>query len=166
MNVQFGPRGRLMIDDARIKFPNFAGAKKIYNDEGKRNFLVVIPDQEMADALMDKGWNVSIKPAREEGDTPYMHLKVNVSYRYGGPKVYLVSGDKITTLDEDTISMLDRIDISSVDMDIIPSKWSRPDGSSGQSAYLQAMRVYQEVDRFASSFNSPAFGEDDGYPFE
>lgn len=168
MNVHIGPRGTLQIDGAKIVFRNFAGAASVYNKKGDRNFAVIIPDQEIADSLIEQGWNVKIKPPREEGDTPFMYMSVKVNFNGRGPRVYLVSDRNTTVLDENNVACLDRIDIASVDMDIRPYDWERPDGASGRSAYLQAIRVYQEVDRFASSFNSqPGFGgEDDGYPFE
>jgi hypothetical protein len=150
------PNGYLEINDARIIWKNFAGRGDRFNREGDRNFHLVIPDQETCDALLNDrnefgdSWNVKIKPAREEGDAPFMHMLVKVKFNGRGPNVYLVSGNKQVALNEDTIKCLDDIDILSVDMDIRPYDDKLPNGNSFRTAYLSAMRVYQRVDRFAA----------------
>ena len=151
MNLTFAPRGILQIDDARIIYRNFSGEPSKYNREGDRNFSVVIPDEEMADSLVAEGWNVKVKPPREEGDTPFMTLPVKVKFNDRGPVIYLVSGRKKFKLDEESVSMLDNIDILSVDLDIRPYDWD-VNGKQGRSAYLQSICVTQEVDRFSDDF--------------
>ena len=156
MNITFAPRGILQIDDARIVHRNFAGAPSKFNREGDRNFSVVIPDEATADKLMNDvneygvGWNVKIKPARDEGDKPFMNLKVKVAFNGRGPNIYLVSGNKQVQLNEDTVKCLDYIDIVSCDMDIRPFDGEMPNGQTFRTAYLSAMRVHQRVDRFAA----------------
>ena len=150
------PNGYLEINEARIIWPNFSGRGDRFNREGDRNFHLVIPDQEICDALLnDKneygdGWNVKIKAPREEGDTPFMHMPVKVKFNQRGPNIYLVSGNKQVALNEDTVKCLDYIDIVSCDMDIRPYDDTLTNGSSFRTAYLSAMRVYQRVDRFAN----------------
>lgn len=152
MELVFGPRGILQIDDARIIYRNFSGAPSKYNREGDRNFAVIIPNEEMADALVKEGWNVKIKPPREEGDDPFMFLPVKVKFNDRGPIVRLMSGRNKRILKEDTISILDNVDILKVDMDIRPYDWD-VNGKSGRTAYLQSICVTQEVDRFADRFD-------------
>ncbi len=152
MNVTFAPRGILQIDDARIIYRNFSGIGSKFNREGDRNFAVIISNQEIADALIAEGWNVKIKPAREEGDSPFMYLPVKVKFNDRGPIVYLKTGKAMNKLDEESISCLDNVDILSVDMDIRPYDWE-VNGKAGRSAYLQSICVTQEVDRFADRFN-------------
>ena len=157
MNLTFAPRNTLQIDDARIIFRNFRGEGGRFNKEGDRNFAVVIPNQEMAESLLNDmnqygaGWNVKIKAPREEGDDPFIYLPVKVKFNNRGPVIYLESGSNRIRLTEDTISMLDEIDILSVDMDIRPYD-DEINGKPFRSAYLQSMLVRQEIDRFAARF--------------
>ena len=159
MNVVFAPRGILQIDDARIIYRNFSGVGSKFNREGDRNFAVYIPDEDIAEELKERGWNVKIKPPREDGDDPFMFLPVKIKFNDRGPSVYLVTGNKKTPLNENTVSCLDDIDILSVDLDIRPYDWEVND-KTGRTAYLQSIWVTQEVDRFASRMM------DDEYPEE
>ena len=151
MKITFAPRNILQIDDARIIYRNFAGEVSQFNRAGDRNFSVLIEDEQIANELRDHGWNVKIKQAREEGDTPFMHLPVKVKFNDRGPSVYLVSGSNRVKLDEETIGMLDSIDILGVDLDIRPFDWE-VNGKAGRAAYLQSICVTQDIDRFAQRF--------------
>ena len=154
MKINFATRGVVQIDDARIIYRNFAGAPSKFNREGDRNFAVVIEDQDIAEALTEKGWNVKIKPPREEGDEPFMFLPVKVKFNDRGPKVYLqnsLGGRNRVTLDEDTVGILDNVDITNVDLDIRPDDGD-VQGKTGRTAYLQSICVTQEVDRFLDRY--------------
>lgn len=151
MKITFAPRGILQIDEANIIFRNFSGAPSKFNREGDRNFAVRIFDPELADALIAEGWNVKIRPPREDGDEPYMYLPVKIKFNDRGPNVYLMSGKARNKLTEDTIGCLDDIDIANVDLDIRPYDWE-VSGKNGRAAYLQSMEVTQEVDRFAERY--------------
>lgn len=151
MELVFAPRGILQIDDARIMFRNFRGEGDRFNREGDRNFVLIIPNEEIADALAKEGWNVKIKDPREEGDSPFMYLPVKVKFNDRGPQVYLITGNRRNRLDEESVSMLDDIDISSVSMDLRPYDWE-VNGKTGRTAYLQSIEVVQEIDRFAARY--------------
>jgi hypothetical protein len=159
MRITYAPRDILQIDDARIIYRNFAGRGDKYNREGDRNFAVLIPDEKLADELVERGWNVKIKPPREDGDTPFMFLPVKIKFNDRGPNVYLKTGDAQNRLDEESVSILDNIDIISVDLDIRPYDWS-VNGKDGRTAYLQAIRVTQDVDRFADRYASEEYPEE------
>ena len=148
MRITYAPRDILQIDDARIIYRNFAGRGDKYNREGDRNFAVLIPDEEIADELTRRGWNVKVKPPREEGDTPFMYLPVKVKFNDRGPSVYLRTGRVQNRLEEEDIGRLDRLDIIGVDLDIRPYDWE-VNGKTGRTAYLQSICVTQDVDRFA-----------------
>ena len=200
MEITFAPKDILQIDDARIVFRNFQGEASKYNNEGNRNFALVIPnrdltnyevdsflqayrDSDMVDtdegpvlsyegneiitieeALTALGWNVKIRPPRDEDDDPFMYLQVKVKFNDRGPNVYLHTGANRNKLDEETIGCLDVIDIVSVDMDIRPYDWviqeGTPNEKSGRTAYLQSMRVVQEVDRFAEQYAEEEYPEE------
>ena len=152
MNITFAPRGILQIDDAIIIFRNFSGVGSKFNREGDRNFAVIIPNQEIADALIEEGWKVKIKPPREDGDDPFMYLPVKIKFNDRGPNVYLKTGDAMNKLDEESIGCLDDVDILSADMDIRPYDWE-VNGKTGRSAYLQSIRITQRInDRFAEEY--------------
>ena len=80
-----------------------------------------------------------------------MYLPVKIKFNDRGPMAYLQSGRAMRKLDEESIAMLDDIDILSVDLDIRPYDWE-VQGKTGRTAYLQSIKVTQEIDRFAASF--------------
>jgi len=154
MNLTFAPRGILQIDGARIIFRNFKGEGSTYNREGDRNFAIVIETEEQYDALLKDlnkfgdCWNVKKKAPKEEGDEPFMYLSVKAKFNENGPAIYLVSGKARTKLTEHSIAILDDIDIASVSLDIRPYD-AEVSGKTYRAAYLKAMEITQEVDRFA-----------------
>ena len=150
MKINFAARGVVQIDDARIIYRNFAGEATKFNREGDRNFAVVIPDQETADALIEQGWNVKVK-RRGEDEDPFMFLPVKIKFNDRGPVVYLRTGTRRNRLDEESICCIDDIDIESVDLDIRPYDWD-VNGKQGRTAYLQGAEIYQRLDRFTARF--------------
>ena len=171
MHVIINPRGTLQIDDARITFKNFSGRGDDFNQEGDRNFCLVIGGgtldngrevrhlsaQEMAEALMNEtskygdGWNIKIKPPFEDGAEPFAYLKVKVSTRRM-PAVYVESAGRTRRLMEpEELDMLDRIAIRCVNLDIRPYD-DVMRGRSFRSAYLDCLEVFQEIDRFTARY--------------
>lgn len=182
MDVTINPRGVLQINNARIIFKNFEGRATDFNEEGRRNFSLIISGgefddgrpgskpvmlsaEEMAQALMAEvneygdGWNIKIKPPYEDGEEPFMHMKVNVSTRRGCPPIFVNSAGNVRRLDEDTIGMIDHIAIRSVDLDIRPYD-DKKGGRSFRSAYLESMNVIQEIDRFTARYAEEEFPEE------
>ena len=153
MRITFAPKGIIQIDDARIIYRNFSGASSKFNREGDRNFAVVIDDEDVKDALIKEGWNVKIKPPRDDDDAPFMYLPVKIKFSEYGPKAYLnVGRPKPVPLDEESISMLDNIDIETVELDVRPYDWEI-NGKTGRTAYLQSIHVTQRIDRFAARYS-------------
>lgn len=150
MKIDF-VRGVVQIEDARIIYRNFAGIGSKFNREGDRNFAVIIPDEDAANILRENGYVVKIKPPRDEDESPFMYLPVKIKFNNRGPSAYVVSGNSVTRLNEDTIGMIDEIDISSVNMDLRPYDWEI-NGQTGRTAYLQAIEVIQNIDRFGARY--------------
>lgn len=150
--MKINTRGEILeIEDARIIYRNFSGVGSKFNREGDRNFSVVIPNQEIADQLIEQGWNVKIKDPRDGYEDPFMTLQVKVKFNGKGPAAYIKSGNSLTKLNEDTIDMLDDIDIASVSMDLRPYDWN-VNGKEGRTAYLHAINVIQNIDRFGAMY--------------
>ena len=151
MQVKFR-KDILEIEDARIIYRNFEGVASKFNREGDRNFEVIVQNDEIKDILVEAGWNVKIKPPRDEDDTPFMFIPVKVKFNNRGPAAYLRSGETVTRLNEETIGILDEIDIQSVSMDLRPYDWD-VNGKTGRTAYLQAINVIQNIDRFGDMYS-------------
>ena len=166
MNLAITNRGIVQIDGARIIFRNFSGRGTQYNREGDRNFCVVIDDEDIANRLIEEGFNVKIRQPREEGEEPFMYMKVNVKYHPKGseyerlnPVACLITGRNRNMLDEESICCLDSIDIENVDLDLSGSNWN-VQGRSGRSAYLSKIYVTQELDRFATRYAEDEFPQE------
>lgn len=160
MNIVYAPRNILQIDDARIIYRNFAGRGDKYNREGDRNFALLITEEADAKELIERGWNVKVKPPKEDGDTQFMYLPVKVKFNDRGPSAYLYSGQSKNQLNENTIGMIDDMDILSVNLDIRPYDWE-VSGKTGRTAYLQGIEVIQNVDRFTARYAGEEYpGED------
>ena len=161
MEIKFRDRGRgrgiVEINDARIIFCNFSGKPSKYNREGDRNFAVVIPNREIADALIEDvndlgvGWNVKIRDPRNEDESEFMYLPVKLKFNNRGPAVYLKTAGKLNKLDEESIDCLDDVEIASVDMDIRPYD-DEINGKPFRTAYLQSICITQNIDRFAARY--------------
>ena len=146
------------IRHAQILWPNFEGRKEKFNDEGRRNFCLLI-DDETADKLIEQGWRVKYLKPREEGDSPQPYLKVKVSYMYKPPVVDVIVGNKMSHLNEDTIYLVDTLDIDYCDL-VLNGSWNEmPDGNKGYTAYLQEIYIHAAVSRLAKEY-AEEFRED------
>ena len=86
-------------------------------------------------------------------------MPVKIKFNDRGPRVYLETGNNLVRLDEESICCLDNVDIVKVDMDIRPYDWEI-NGKTGRTAYLQAIKVTQEVDRFCQQYAEEEYPEE------
>ena len=145
----------IIIENAKIIYRNFSGEESRFNRAGQRNFCVVIDDPEMAQRLIDDGWNLKERAPREEGDESSFYLQVAVSFDNIPPRVFMITSRNKTQLDAESIGNLDYAEIKNVDLTIRPYCWEIPgkDGTkSGVKAYVKNMYVTIEEDVFADKY--------------
>lgn len=139
------------IPDAHfIFYTNFKGAAGPYNNEGERNFNVILEGEALEQALA-YGMNVKTTKPRD-GYDPVHYIKVNIGYKYRAPHVELINSHVRRNLTESTIGLLDDYEYENVDMVIRPNRWRRPNGDSGVNAYLQALYAKVIEDPFVSKY--------------
>jgi len=127
-------------DGIRIAFRNFEGREDVYNRKGDRNFAIIFENPEVAQNLVDQGFNIKYLKPREEGDEPTPYLPVAVSYKVRPPKIALVTSKSLTYVNESEVELLDWVDIETADVSINPSQWAVI-GKSGTKAYLNSMYI-------------------------
>lgn len=166
LRMNQGPReNMLQFDHARLCFKNFKGEEGKYNRAGDRSFAIVVETEEQYDALKadlnkyDIGWNVQKKESKEAGGDPFMYLKVKLKFNDNGPGVYLIAGNSRTKLNEHSVGILDDINILDVCVDVRPYD-SEISGSPFRAAYVHAIQIVQDVDRFEAEFAAEEFPEE------
>ena len=129
-----------LLNDAQIRFRNFSGAPGQYNAQGQRNFCALLPE-DVAQAMMDDGWNVKYLKPREEGDLPQAYIKIKVNFAGPRPpKIHMITSKGRRQLTEDMVDILDWADFAKVDLIMSPYKYD-VNGNQGVSAYLQTIFV-------------------------
>ena len=86
--------GHYIIRNARIMFPNFAGAAQAYNNEGRRNFRVEI-SEDLAEEMRDRGIFVKAYEGRDDSDETQHTIKVSV---YPDADIRLLNGRNMSSI--------------------------------------------------------------------
>lgn len=142
---------KVIISGARMIYRNFSGRETDYNKAGNRNFCVIIEDSNAAKTLSERGWNVRVKPPRDEDGDPTYYIPVAVCFDRRPPSIHLITSSSNIVLDENNIETLDYAEVTWVDMTIRPSLWTKKD-KSGYKAYLKTLYVTIEEDEFADKY--------------
>ena len=124
----------------------------------------MIPTDEMANTLMNDGWNVKYTKPRDDSEEAMPYIQVAVNYGVMPPKIYMITANNKNLLDEDTVGSLDYAEIKNVDIIIRPYCWE-VNGKSGVKAYVKNMYVTIEEDYFANKYRSQQPISDDDLPF-
>lgn len=144
----------VMMEGVRLIYRNFTGKETDYNQEGVRNFAVLL-DEHIALQLAEDGWPVKHqkpRPEDEEGTPLQAFLPVEIKYRdrHGkpvrAPRIVLITSRARNNLREESLEMLDWANIINVDLIVRPYPWGPINGKSGIKAYLQSMYITIEED--------------------
>lgn len=131
---------------ARIMWRNFAGAAKLYNEEGQRNFSIKL-EEDLYNELLEKGWEPKRKEPRNSDEEPMFHLPVKVLFRedekfaHLNPRIFLIteSTRSRSQLSADLAVLADTMVFDNVDVTVRPYNWGpyRDGGDWGVKAYLR-----------------------------
>lgn len=130
------------LSNSNIIFRNFSGRAGTYNKEGEQKFTLVINSPEDAQRIASYGWNVKIRPPRNDGDEPFCTLEVRIRWdipRFRPKAVKMFTRNGSVRIDETSIKNFDNVEFETVDLVLRPHLWSRPGGQSGISAQLVEM---------------------------
>lgn len=146
------PNMTFKIEDAEIIFRNFAGTASTFNAAGDRNFAVKL-DNDIAQQMLDDGWNVKYLNPREEDDEQQAYIQVKIGYAAKPPRVVMITAltNRRTELSEDMIDTLDYADFVNVDLIARAYHWD-VNGKQGIKAYLQTMFVTVEEDELEQKY--------------
>lgn len=144
----------IRIEGAKLIFRNFQGKRSEFNDEGNRNFGVLL-DDDLAEEIKADGWKVKYLKAKEDDPEQYQQpwLSVRVKFNPYPPIVVLITAKGKKKLDEDTIEQLDWSIIKNCDIIIRPYNYPAIKGRpAGVSAYLKALYVTLVEDEFEKKY--------------
>lgn len=155
----------VVMEGVRMIFRNFRGEPGPFNQDGAKNFGVVLPEN-IAEAMAADGWNVkTLNPRDEEIEenpeadgTPW--LPVKLGYGKGKPPLVVQITDRgRTNLTEETVDVLDWVEVrrdeqtglDMVDLIVRPYHYNVR-GSQGIAAYLQSLYVTINEDPLAVKY--------------
>lgn len=151
MNTNKSRQQTIVFENARIIFRNFSGKEGKFNNEGNRNFCLLL-DVDVARDLERSGWNIKWLKPRNEGDPDQAYTQIRVSYTGRPPKITMISSRGNTMLDEGTVHILDWAEIEAIDLILTPYEWE-PGRVKG---YLKTMFVTIHEDELELKYaNAP-----------
>ena len=161
---------KLKIDNLTnrdIIYRNFSGKQTQFNRNGNMKFSIVI-DPAMAPKLQQEGWNVKVKPSKNDENEMFCTLEVRVRFdlSFAKPKIKQATAHSSVMLNENNIKNLDDAEIETAKVVLRQYAWTNPSGEHGISAQLSEMYVkLQEgvLEELWAEEEGP--GEDD-LPFE
>jgi hypothetical protein len=146
--------------EARVIFPNFKGREGQYNNEGDRNFGLILPE-DRAEEMYELGWNVKRLKETAPGEGQQAWIPVAVGYGKGRPpKIIMVTSKGKSELNEDLVEALDDVEWASCDVIIRPYSWGPIQGNFGVKAYLSSLAVVVREDEIDKKYaDVPMIGE-------
>lgn len=141
----------IKIENAKIAFRNFSGKPDKFNPVGGKRTFCVLLDTELANQLVDEGWNIKQLKPRDVDDEPKPFLQVKVNFGTIPPKIYMITKRAKVLLDEESIDALDYAEIENIDLIIRPYNYNA-NGKTGIAAYVKNMYVTVMEDEFADKY--------------
>ena len=149
MPIQRKQRVTVTFRDAMLIYKNFAGVKKQYNNEGDRNFSILLEEGQALQLQQDRNkwgdtWNIKPVKKRDPDEEQLYHLKVAVKFGDYPPDCWLMSSGGKIKLPEEMVGMLDKLQAVKIDLTIAASDWE-VNGNTGRKAYLETIyfRMYE-----------------------
>lgn len=140
------------LEDVQVKWAwsHFDGREDPsgLNQAGDHNFTITLP-KETAEILAAEEWAVKEYDGYEEGDPPEYTLKCKISYKYEAPRVFLLKGTRKIRADESDLADIKRSTCERIDVILTPSRWVRPNGETGITAYVKEMYAKVKQSRFS-----------------
>lgn len=150
---------RAWLEGVEIRWRNFKGEVSDFNPMGKRQFAVML-DEQQADQMAADGWNVKFTKPKDPEEEPEPYIRVEVSYKNaderGGraPQVYLVdppnqdgTQNPPNELPREMLRIADIVDVSHADVLLEPYQWD-VQGNQGVKAYLYTIGIVIKLDPF------------------
>lgn len=128
------------LGNRNIIYRNFSGRPSQYNRDGDMKFSIVI-DPENAQKLASYGWNVKIKPPRNDEEEPFctLDVKIRLDLAWARPKIKQFTRNGSVWIDEDNIGNFDDAEFETVDLVLRQYAWKNGRGETGISAQLSEM---------------------------
>lgn len=143
-----------LIENVQLAFRNFAGKLGKYNNEGDRNFCVLL-DEQTAAQMDEDGWNIKYLEPRDPEDERQAYIRVKIKYNFREPNIYMVGSKNKTRLDQDSIEVLDYMDLKFSDIIIRPYNYE-VNGKTGVTAYLETIYAnIQEDELYQKYYDVP-----------
>lgn len=170
-NFERKPLPNLVLENAQILFCNFSGRERQYNEEGKRNFNVII-DESMVKDLLKDGWNIKsyIRNKGTEDEEVTYHLQVKIEFEpkneyFKPPRIIVIRGEGENevrkSLTKLTVNQLDWMKIKHIHCVIHPSQWD----TNKYSAYCDTLYAYVEGNPIEEKYGYVDEGDEEEIPF-
>lgn len=143
-------RDMVEFSNVRIVHRNLRGVKTEYNRVGNRGFSIVLSEDE-AEELIDRGYNVRVRPSQSNPDDKFCFLPIAVNYNNIPPRIYRVTEDTMMLLSEANVGIIDTSDIVNVNLTVNARYWDI-NGKQGIKPYVNTMYVEVEEDSFAGKY--------------
>ena len=158
------------LKNSNIIYRNFSGRTSQYNKNGDLKFTIVIPDPDIAQKLANDGWNIKIKPSKNDDERPFctLDVRVRMDLTWAKPKIKQFTHKGSVTITEDNIGNFDDAEFETADIVLRQYLWTNPKGESGVSAQLSEMYVKIAEGELESKWaeeECPTDDEEDALPF-